>query len=565
MYLNITAEKTNTYDAIVVGSGISGGWSAKELTEKGLKVLMLERGRNIEHIKDYENTLKQPWEFKHRGELTNEQKRTHPVQTRHGHYNEYNESFWVNDEENPYVEVKRFDWFRGYHVGGRSLMWGRGCLRMGEVDFEANAKEGIGVDWPIRYQDIAPWYDYVERFAGISGQAEGLAQCPDGVFLPPMEMNCVEKEVKKRIEAHYNRERVLTIFRMANLTVPHNGRGKCQNRNLCARGCPYGAYFSTQSATLPAAVATGNLTLRPFSVVSEIIYDKETKRAKGVRVIDAQTLETTEYYAKIIFLNASTLGSTYILLNSVSDAFPEGMGNGSGQLGHNLMDHHFRVGASGTFEGFEDVYYSGRRPASVYVPRYRNFGKDKRDYLRGFGMSGSASRSGWQKNIAELSYAEEIEARTKPGEWRMGLAGWGETLPYYENRVWLDHAKKDKWGLPLLAIDAEFKENELKMRVDMKNDAAEMLEVAGLKNISTYDRPSHPGACIHEMGTARMGHDPRTSVLNKWNQLHEVPNVFVTDGACMTSTGNQNPSLTYMALTARACDYAISALKKGDL
>ena len=565
MNLNITAQEANTYDAIVVGSGISGGWAAKELTEKGLNVLMLERGRNIEHIKDYENAMKQPWEFKHRGALTNEQKRTHPVQTRHGHYNEYNESFWVNDEECPYTEVKRFDWFRGYHVGGRSLMWGRGCLRMGEVDFEANAKDGFGVPWPIGYRDIAPWYDYVERFAGVNGQAEGLPQCPDGVFLPPMEMNCVEKEVKKRIEAHYNRERVLTIFRMANLTVPHNGRGQCQYRNLCARGCPYGAYFSTQSATLPAAMATGKLTLRPFSVVSEVIYDKEKRRATGVRIIDAETMETIEYHSKIIFLNASTLGSTYILLNSVSDAFPEGMGNGSGQLGHNLMDHHFRIGATGRFEGFEDVYYSGRRPASVYIPRYRNLGDEQRDYLRGFGMSGSASRTGWQKNIAEMSYAAEVAERTSPGEWRMGLAGWGETLPYYENKVWLDRAKTDKWGLPLLTIDAEFKENERKMRVDMKNDAMEMLEIAGLKDITAYDQPSHPGACIHEMGTARMGIDPKTSVLNKWNQLHEVPNVFVTDGACMTSTGNQNPSLTYMALTARACDYAVNALKKGDL
>lgn len=444
-------------------------------------------------------------------------------------------------------------------------MWGRGCLRMGEVDFEANAKDGFGVPWPIGYRDIAPWYDYVERFAGVNGQAEGLPQCPDGVFLPPMEMNCVEKEVKKRIEAHYNRERVLTIFRMANLTVPHNGRGQCQYRNLCARGCPYGAYFSTQSATLPAAMATGKLTLRPFSVVSEVIYDKEKRRATGVRIIDAETMETIEYHSKIIFLNASTLGSTYILLNSVSDAFPEGMGNGSGQLGHNLMDHHFRIGATGRFEGFEDVYYSGRRPASVYIPRYRNLGDEQRDYLRGFGMSGSASRTGWQKNIAEMSYAAEVAERTSPGEWRMGLAGWGETLPYYENKVWLDRAKTDKWGLPLLTIDAEFKENERKMRVDMKNDAMEMLEIAGLKDITAYDQPSHPGACIHEMGTARMGIDPKTSVLNKWNQLHEVPNVFVTDGACMTSTGNQNPSLTYMALTARACDYAVNALKKGDL
>jgi len=565
MNINNKAKEQHTYDAIVVGSGISGGWAAKELTEKGLKVLLLERGRNIEHITDYENTFKQPWEFKHRGNLTLEQKRTHPVQTRHGHYSEHNESFWVNDLDHPYIEEKRFDWFRGYQVGGRSLMWGRGCLRMGDLDFEANAKEGIAIDWPIRYQDIAPWYDHVERFAGISGQKEGLAHLPDGIFLPPMELNCVEKEVKKRIEKHYNRERILTIFRMANLTVPHNGRSQCQYRNLCSRGCPYGAYFSTQSATLPAAMETGNLTLRPFSVVSEVMYDKETGKATGVRIIDGQTKETVEYYAKIVFLNASALGSTFILLHSTSEVFPNGMGNGSGQLGHNLMDHHFRVGASGTVEGFEDQYYYGRRPAPVYMPRFRNVGKDKRDYLRGFGMIGTASRTGWQKAIAEMSYMDEKEERTKPGEWKMGLAGFGEMLPYFENSVRLDNSKKDQWGMPLLAINCEFKENEKKMRIDMENDAAEMLEVAGLKNIRSFNNECHPGASIHECGTARMGHDPKDSVLNKWNQLHEVPNVFVTDGACLTSSGCQNPSLTYMALTARACDHAVKELKKGNL
>ncbi len=565
MSIHIINSKTNTYDAIVIGSGISGGWAAKELCEKGLKVIMLERGRNVEHIKDYKTALKRPWEFEHRGELTLEQKLSHPVQTRHGHYNEYNESFWVNDKECPYQEIKRFDWFRGYHVGGRSLMWGRGCLRMGEVDFESNAREGIGTDWPIRYKDIAPWYDYVEKFVGISGQKEGLPQLPDGLFLPPMEMNCVEKEVKKRIEHHYNRSRVLTIFRMANLTIPYNNRGQCQYRNLCARGCPYGAYFSTQSSTLPAAIATGNLTLRPFAVVSEIIYDKTTGKASGVRVIDSETMEVIEYYAKVIFVNASALASTQILLNSALDIFPEGLGNSSGQLGHNLMDHHFRVGAAGIVEGFDDKYYSGRRPAPVYVPRFRNLGGEKRDYLRGFGLIGSASRSGWQKNIAEMDYGQEMVERTKPGEWQMGLAAFGEVLPYYENRVWLDKDNKDKWGIPLLTIDAEFKANEFAMRKDMMNDSAEMLEVAGLKDIRTYDRPSHPGACIHEMGTARMGNDPKTSVLNRWNQMHDVPNVFVTDGACMTSSGCQNPSLTYMALTARACNYAAEELKKGNL
>ena len=566
MNINIKAEKQNTYDAIVVGSGISGGWAAKELTEKGLKVLLLERGRNIEHIKDYDTAMMHPWEFKHRGQMTQEQIRTHPVQSRSGLYSEHNEKFWVNDLDCPYTEVKRFDWYRGFHVGGRSLTWGRGCLRLSEMDFEANAKDGIGVDWPIRYKDIAPWYDYVERFAGVSGQNEGLAQLPDGQFLPPLEMNCVEKAVKKRIEEHYKRSRMMTIYREANLTVPHLGRGICQYRNLCSRGCPYGAYFSTQSSTLPAAMATGNLTLRPFSIVNSVIYDKEKGRAKGVRVIDAETNETMEFYSRIIFLNGSTLGTTFVLLNSVSDSFPEGLGNSSGQLGHNLMDHHFKIGASGKAEGFDDKYYYGRRPGGIYIPRFRNLGNDKRDYLRGFHYGGSASRTGWQRAIAEMNYgADFIEEMTTPGPWVMGLGAFGEALPYYHNHVKLDRSKTDKWGQPVIAIDCEFGENERKMRVDMLNDAAEILENAGMKDVKSFDNGAVPGMAIHEMGTARMGHDPRTSVLNKWNQMHDVKNVFVTDGSCMTSSACQNPSLTYMALTARACDHAVSELKKGNL
>ncbi|TZF84590.1 GMC family oxidoreductase [Pedobacter sp. BS3] len=566
MNINNKAQEQHTYDAIVIGSGISGGWAAKELTEKGLKVLMLERGENIEHIKDYDTAMKAPWEFKHRGRLTQEQIKTHPVQIRDYPYSEFNEKWWVNDLECPYTEVKRFDWYRGFHVGSKSLMWGRQSYRIGDIDFEANAKDGHGIDWPIRYKDIAPWYDYVEKFAGISGQAEGWAQLPDGHFLPPMEMNCVEKSVKKRIEDHYKRTRIMTIGRVANLTVPHNGRGNCQYRNLCSRGCPFGAYFSTQSATLPAAMATGNLTVRPFSIVNSIIYDKDTKKAKGVLVIDAQTKENMEFYSKIIFVNGSTLGTAFVLLNSTSDTFPDGLGNSSGQLGHNLMDHHFRCGASGDVEGFDDKYYYGRRANGIYVPRYRNLGNDKRDYVRGFGYQGGASRSGWQRNIAELAFGADFkEEVTKPGPWKMGLGGFGETLPYYENRVYIDHSKKDKWGQPVLAIDCEFKENEAKMRIDMMNDAAEMLEIAGVKNVKTYDNGSYPGMAIHEMGIARMGNDPKTSVLNKWNQMHDVKNVFVTDGSCMTSTACQNPSLTYMALTARACDYAVKELKKMNI
>ncbi len=556
----------NTYDAIVIGSGISGGWAAKELTEKGLKVIMLERGRDIKHVEGYETATKDPWEFKHRGRLTQEQVKSHPVQVRDYPYTEFNEKLWVNDLDSPYTEVKRFDWYRGYHVGGKSLMWGRQSYRIGDFNFEENAKQGIGLDWPIRYKDISPWYDYVERFAGISGSKEGLPQLPDGKFLPVMEMNCVEKDVKKRIEAHYNNTRKMIMGRVANLTTPHNGRGSCQYRNLCNRGCPFGAYFSTQSSTLPAAMATGNLTLRPFSIVNSIIYDRQKNKATGVRVIDAETNQTMEFFARIIFVNGSTLGSTFVLLNSTSDTFPDGLGNSSGQLGHSLMDHHFKCGAQGTAVGYEDKYFYGRRANGIYVPRFRNIGKDKRDYVRGFGYQGGASRTGWQRDVAELAFGADFkEKATLPGPWKMGLGGFAETLPYFENKVTLDKTKKDKWGQPVLAIDCEFKDNEKKMRIDMMNDAAEMLEAAGMKDVATYDNGSFPGMAIHEMGTARMGNDPKTSVLNRWNQMHDVKNVFVTDGSCMNSAACQNPSLTYMALTARAADYAVSEMKKNNL
>ncbi len=564
MNLNIKAKEENTFDAIVVGSGISGGWAAKELTEKGLKVLLLERGKNIEHP-NYPTATKNPWDFKHRGRITEKQKSTHPVQKRDYPYSEFNEGFWVNDLENPYVEVQRFDWYRGYHVGGRSLMWGRQSYRLSDLDFEANLKDGIAADWPIRYKELAPWYDYVEKFAGISGQKEGIPTLPDGQFLPPMEMNCVEKEVKKGIESNFKNRR-MTIGRVANLTQAHHGRTKCQYRNLCSRGCPFGAYFSSNSATLPAAKATGNLTLRPYSIVNSVLYNKDKGKATGVKVIDAETDETIEFYAKIIFLNASTLGTTFILLNSTSDRFPNGLGNDSEQVGHNLMDHHFKLGASGTMEGFDDSYYSGQRANGIYIPRYRNIGNDKRDYLRGFGYQGRGSRTSWQRGIAELGFGADFKNEiTKPGPWQMGLTGFGECLPYYENKATLTTEKKDKWGQRTLKIDCSFKENEMAMRQDMMNDAAEMLEAAGLKNVKTYDNHSTPGQGIHEMGTARMGRDPKTSVLNKWNQMHDVPNVFITDGSCMTSAACQNPSLTYMALTARACDYAVNEMKKGNI
>jgi choline dehydrogenase-like flavoprotein len=570
MYFNSKGKDEVTYDAIVVGSGISGGWAAKELTEKGLKTLVLERGRNVRHVLDYPTANLDPWDFEGRGELTVEEMKKYPKQSRTGYTVRKASAHWfVNDLENPYTEVKRFDWMRGYHVGGRSLMWGRQSYRLSQMDFESNAKDGFGVDWPIRYEDISPWYDYVERFAGINGQKEGLHQLPDGQFLPAMKLNCVEQHAREKIAEHFN-GRVLTIGRSANLTQEHNGRGKCQYRNRCIRGCPYGAYFSSNAATLPVAEATGNMTLRPNSIVNSIIYDKETKKATGVRVIDAETNETHEFYAKIVFLCASALGSTFILLNSANDEMPNGMGNASGELGHNLMDHHFRCGARGTYDGFHDKYYKGRRPNGIYVPRFRNVDKasERKDYVRGYGYQGGASRGNWMREIKEMETGLGAEWKAKlliPGPWSMGMTAFGECLPYHENKVELNQDVLDKWGQPTLTIDCEFKENEKIMRKDMMEAAAEMLEAAGFKDVQTYDAGSYPGLGIHEMGTARMGRDPKTSVLNKWNQLHEVSNVFVTDGAAMTSAGCQNPSLTYMALTARACDYAVKELNKQNI
>jgi choline dehydrogenase-like flavoprotein len=570
MNLNIDAIKEMTYDAIVIGSGVTGGWASKELTEKGLKVLMLEKGHQLEHVTGYEYAMKDPWQTKYNGRLTMEQKETHPKLMRDYPYNEMTETYWMKDIDSNYKEVKRFDWYRPNIVGGKSIMWGRQSYRLSDIDFDANAKDGIAVDWPIRYKDVAPWYSYVEKVVGISGEALNLPQLPDSEFLPPMEMYCVEKEVRKRIEKNFP-GRTMTIGRVANLSKAAQaqlgiGRAPCQYRNKCSLGCPYGAYFSTQSCTLPYAAKTGRLTLRPDSVVTEIIYDENQKRATGVRVIDAVTLQAREYFAKVIFVCGSALGSTAIMLNSKSNRFPNGIGNDSEQLGHNLMDHHFRIGASGDWEGDLDKYYIGRRANGIYVPRYRNIGNDKRDYLRGFGYQGGGSRQNWQRNIAELSFgADYKEELTKPGPWTMGLGGFGETLPYYENRMYLDKNEKDKWGMPLVVFDAELKENEKKMRVDMMNDAKEMLESAGVKNVKAYDRGSYLGMAIHEMGTARMGRDPKTSVLNGNNQMHGVKNVFVTDGACMTSASCVNPSLTYMALTARAADFAVKEMKRKSI
>ncbi len=557
----------NSYDAIVVGSGISGGWAAKELTQKGLKVLMLERGNNVEHVKDYVNANKAPWEFPHRGEMRTQAMLTnYPVLKRDYPLNETTLDYWTVEKDCPYTEVKRFDWFRGYHVGGRSLMWGRQSYRWSDFDFGANVEDGHGVDWPFRYKDIAPWYSYAEKFAGISGSKEGLPQLPDGEFLPPMDMNCVEKDAAVQLKKHYNDKRQMIIGRVANLTVPHHDRTNCQYRNLCVRGCPFGAYFSTQSATLPAAVATGNLTLRPFSIVTKIIYDKDTKKAKGVEVLDAETNKTYEFFSKIVFLCASALNSTWVLFNSATDVWPGGLGSSSNELGNNLMDHHFKCGAKGKVEGYDDKYVYGRRANGIYIPRFRNLFGDKRDYLRGFGYQGSASREGWHREIAEMNIGGEYkDALSEPGSWTMGMTGFGEILPYHENKITLDKNTKDKWGLPVLSIDCEIKENEIKMRTDMMNDAAEMLEAVGVKDVKTFDDGYAMGMGIHEMGTARMGRDPKTSVLNANNQVWDALNVFVTDGACMTSANDVNPSLTYMALTARAAEFAVNELNKRNL
>ncbi len=562
--VNSKVQSQNKFDAIVIGSGISGGWAAKELTEKGLKVLMLERGRNFEHVKDYKTAGRAPWEQDHRGSATYEQKKTHPVIARGWALSGPVMDYWVNEEECPYTEVKPFTWWRSYQLGGRSILWGRQSYRWSDLDFEANAKDGIAIDWPIRYKDLALWYDYAEGFAGISGSREGLPQLPDGNFLPPMDLNCVERDVAARIKEKMKRHMI--IGRVANLTAPIEGRTKCQFRNRCWEGCPFGGYFSTQSSTLPAALKTGNLTVRPYSIVTRILYDKNTKKAKGVEILDAENNKTYEFYSNIVFLNASALNSAWVLMNSATDIWPDGLGSSSGELGHNIMDHHYNCGASAKVDGYEDMYYYGKRANGFYIVRFANLSGDKRNYLRGFGYQGSASRTGWGREVAELNIGGEYkDALTEPGQWSIGMTGFGEILPYHDNKITLDKNRKDKWGLNVLSMDAELKENENAMRKDMVAEGKAMLEAAGLKNIDTWDQGHAMGHGIHEMGTARMGNDSKTSVLNKWNQVWDAPNVFVTDGACMVSSACQNPSLTYMALTARAADYAVSELKKGNL
>lgn len=558
----------NSYDAIVIGTGISGGWAAKELCENGLRTLVLERGRMVKHVIDYPTMYKENWDFKHRNRLSVEEAKRQEKQSRTGYTTAEETRHWfVDDIDHPYSETKRFDWMRGYHVGGRSITWGRHSYRLSEMDFEANKKDGHGVDWPIRYRDIAPWYDKVESYIGVSGTNLGLDQLPDGIFSEPLEFNCVEADLAERVAEKMD-GRVITHGRVAHITgdAVHEGRGKCQFRNRCMRGCPFGGYFSSNSSTLPAAERTGNMTLRPNSIAYEIVYDEKSKRATGVKVIDSETKEKLFFEAEIIFCCASTVASNAILMQSRSKRFPNGLGNDSGELGHNIMDHHLGVGAYAVVDEHEDDYYIGRRPGGMYIPRFRNLDeKSKRsDYIRGFGYQGAASRTNWRRGVAEMSYGESLkDDLVKPGPWVIGISGFGECLPYHENKISLNYEKLDQWGLPTVDFDVEFKENEKAMRKDIKEEAVAMLKAAGHTKVIGFDNPDQfaPGLAIHEMGGARMGRDPKTSILNEYNQVHAVPNVYVTDGACMTSSGCQNPSLTYMALTARAANHAAKEFK----
>jgi choline dehydrogenase-like flavoprotein len=556
------------YDAIVVGSGISGGWAAKELGEKGLETLVLEAGRPIDPSKDYVEHVP-AWEMRYRG--MGDRKRvdeTQPVQQSCSGMDEWNSKFFVNDLENPYITEagKPFLWIRGRQVGGRSIIWGRQTYRWSDLDFEANAKEGIGIDWPIRYADIAPWYDYVEDFIGVSGRAEGLPQLPDGKFLPPMELNCAEVVVRDAIAQNFAGERLLTIGRCAILTQRHRGRAACHYCGPCARGCATRSYFSSLNSTMPAALATGKVTVRPYSVVHSVIFDPKTRTAKGVRVIDGQTHESLEFQGRILFLCASAMESARILLNSKSAEFPTGLANSSGELGHNLMDHVMGGGARGKIPGNEDRTTVGRRPNGIYVPRFRNVKHKHPGFLRGYGFQGGGSREGWWRGAELAGFGADFKhALTRPGSWKFTFYGFGECLPNHANYVELDKEKKDAWGIPVLRVHCMWRENERALLKDMSLTAAEMLTAAGAKEIETFVEDNAPGLTIHEMGTARMGRDPKTSVLNAHNQAHDVKNLFVTDGACMTSSSCVNPSITYMALTARACDYAVQQMKRGEL
>ena len=555
------------FDAIVIGSGISGGWAAKELCEKGLKTLVLERGRNIEHIADYPTAFTEPWEFKHRNYLPRKVREENPLISKAAGYNEDTAHFFIQDKDHPYVQEKPFEWIRGYQVGGKSLIWGRACQRWSEYEFSAPARFGYGIDWPIRYKDVAPWYSHVEKFIGVCGHKDGIEAMPDGEFLPPIELNCVEKVLQQKFLEHY-KNRYLVQGRWAQLTEPNDihieqGRGRCQRRNLCMRGCPYGGYFSSVTSTLPWAKKTGNLTVRPHSVVHSIIYDETKGQASGVRVIDANTKEVIEYKARVIFVNASALNSNLILLNSTSKRFPNGLGNDNGLLGKFIGFHIYRGSMGADMPGYEDKYIYGRNPVECILANFRNLKEQDTDFLGGYTTFMGAYRA--RRNEAEGIGADFKKALSEPDGWRVYMYMQGETMPNENNHVRLSTNEKDQWGIPLLVTSVGYDDNAEKMVKDFLTQGREMLEVAGCTNIETYDNKQAPGLDIHEMGGVRMGRDPQTSLLNEWNQLHHCKNVFVTDGACMTSMGNQSPSILYMALTARAANRAVAELKKGNL
>ena len=566
--INTKGTAQNTYDAIVIGSGISGGWAAKELCEKGLKTLVLERGRNIEHIKDYPTMNTPIWEFRHRGSITKKQREENPFISKAAGYDESTQHFFVKDKDHPYVQEKPFEWIRGYQVGGKSLIWGRACARWSEYDFTAPQRYGYAVDWPVRYTDMAPWYSHVEKFIGVSGSKEGIESMPDGEFLPAYELNCVEQHLK---EAIWNKfKRYYVSGRWAQVTEPNEiqkQQGRfCLNRNQCMRGCPFGGYFSSVTSTLPWAHATGNLTVQSFSVVHSIIYDEKQQKAIGVKVIDANTKQATDYFAKIIFVNASALNTNLILLNSTSNRFPNGLGNDSGVLGKYVCHHNYRASMGSEIDGFRDKYYKVSKPAECIIPNFRNIHKQDTGFLGGYVIFSGAYREKLSdKGIEPTIGADFKEAISEPGGWGAYMYMQGETIPRETNHVRLSKDKKDQWGIPLLVTSVDYDDNDQKMIKDFLEQGKAMMEVAGFKNINTFVNDWAPGLDIHEMGGVRMGRDPKTSVLNEWNQLHACKNVFITDGACMTSTGNQSPSILYMAFTARAANHAVEELKKGNL
>jgi len=561
-----------TFDAIVIGSGISGGWAAKELCEKGLKTLVIERGRMVKHVKDYPTAMLDPWQFKHHNNKTRQMVEDNPIISKHYAFDESTEHFYIRDDLHPYIQEKPFDWIRGYQVGGKSLLWARQTQRWSDYEFEAPKRDGFATDWPIRYADLAPWYSYVEKFIGVSGNRDGLENLPDSEVLPPFEMNAVELHIKDKIKQEFP-DRPVIIGRCAHITKPEDihlrqGRATCMARSLCQRGCPFGAYFSSNASTLPWAEKTGNLTIQPNTVVHSIIYDEKLGRATGVRTVDTITKKETIYNAHIIFVNGSTLNSNLILLNSKSSKFPKGLGNLNSLMGRYIAFHNYRGRITATMEGFEDRYYYGRRPTQVFMPSFRNVYQQETDFLRGYMIAFNASRSSWNKSANGIGQHLK-DSLTEAGQWTISMMMQGETVPIYDNHIRLSTTTKDQWGVPLLITSIDYTENDEKLMRDFLREGAAMLEKAGCKNIKTADQKEvgnrNPGLEVHEMGGVRMGSDPDTSLLNKWNQLHHCKNVFVTDGACMTSTGNQNPSLTYMALTARAANYAVEEWQKGNL